>query len=130
MSLLDKIIHSLDEQYKNIPFYQNEFQEIKNNIQVLLNAKLDDCLSVEDFGLSSMENLNLSSTELCLNMAKEIHKLISKYEKRIVINSITYNDSLKPWQLSFLLKCVFCNDNFKEFAIEIIFKNNRYCEVI
>ncbi|EHT1201870.1 type VI secretion system baseplate subunit TssE, partial [Campylobacter jejuni] len=52
---MDKIIHSLDEQYKNIPFYQNEFQEIKNNIQVLLNAKLDDCLSVEDFGLSSME---------------------------------------------------------------------------
>ncbi|MBT0742842.1 GPW/gp25 family protein, partial [Campylobacter lari] len=94
MSLLDKIIHSLDDQYKNIPFHQNEFQEIKNNIQVLLNAKLDDCLSVKDFGLSDLENLNLSSTELCLNMAREIHKLINKHEKRIIVNSITYNDSL------------------------------------
>ncbi|EPS0829481.1 type VI secretion system baseplate subunit TssE, partial [Campylobacter jejuni] len=40
-----------------------------------------------------------------------------------------YDNNLSPWQLSFIVKCFFQDDRFKEFNIEIIFKNNRYCEV-
>lgn len=130
MSLLDKLIHKLDEQNTHIPFYQNEFEDVKNNIKVLLNAKLNDCYTIKDLGMSNLADINLSSSELCTSMAKEIQKLINNYEKRIKIISITYDNSLSPWQLSFILKCFFRNDNFKEFNIEIIFKNNRYCEVI
>ncbi|TKX30619.1 type VI secretion system baseplate subunit TssE [Campylobacter aviculae] len=130
MSLLDRLIHELDDQNTHVPFYQNDFEDIKNNIKVLLNSKLDDCLSARDLGLINLTDLNLNSSELCTSMAKEIQKLISIYEKRIQVVSITYDNSLSPWQLSFILKCLFHNDSFKEFGIEIIFKNNRYCEVI
>lgn len=129
MSLLDKLIHHLDEQYQQVPFYQNEVEDIKNNIQVLLNANLDDCIVANDLGLSNAIELNLNSKDFCLKMAKEIHFLINKYEQRIRVLSISYDNSLGPWQLSFILKCALYSDSFKEFSIEITFKNNRYCEI-
>ncbi|MCW1360960.1 GPW/gp25 family protein [Campylobacter sp. US33a] len=130
MSLLDKLIHELDEQNTHVPFYQNDYEDIKNSIKVLLNAKLDDCYTIKDLGMPNLIDSNLNSNELCVSMAKEIQKLIVLYEQRIRIISITYDNSLSPCQLSFFLKCTFCDDNFKEFNIEIIFKNNRYCEVV
>lgn len=130
MSLLGKIIHQLDEQYQNIPYYQNEFEDIKNNIQVLLNTKVDDCIVANDLGLSNIVEFNLNASDLCFKMAKEIHFLISKYEQRIRILSISYDNSLTPWQISFFLQCNFVEDHFKEFSLEIVFKNDRYCEVI
>ncbi|RDU61962.1 type VI secretion system baseplate subunit TssE [Helicobacter sp. MIT 14-3879] len=129
MSLLDKLIHNLDEQNTYIPFYQNDFEDVKNNIKVLLNSKINDCYTAKDLGMPNMADINLSSSELCISMAKEIRKLIDNYEKRIRVVSITYDNSLSPWQLSFIAKCFFQDDRFKEFSIEIIFKNNRYCEV-
>lgn len=130
MSLLDKVIHQLDEQCKNTPFRQNEFEDIKNNIQVLLNTKLDDCIMANDLGLSNVAEFNLNSSDLCLKMAKEIHFLINKYERRIRVLSINCDNSLSPWQLLFFLKCNFFEDHFKEFNLEIIFRNDRYCEVV
>lgn len=130
MSLLGKIIHQLDEQYQNIPFYHNEIEDIKNNIQVLLNAKLDDCIVANDLGLSDVVEFNLNASDLSSKMAKEIHFLISKYERRIRILSIRYDNSLTPWQLSFFLQCNLFEDHFKEISLEIVFKNDRYCEVI
>ncbi|EGD0208587.1 type VI secretion system baseplate subunit TssE [Campylobacter jejuni] len=129
MSLLDKLIHNLDEQNIHIPFYQNDFEDVKNNIKVLLNSKINDCYTAKDLGMPNMTDINLSSSELCISMAKEIRKLIDSYEKRIRVVSIAYDNSLSPWQLSFIVKCFFQEDRFKEFSIEIIFKNNRYCEV-
>lgn len=130
MSLLGKIIHYLDDQYRNIPFCQNEFEDIKNNIQVLLNAKLDDCIVANDLGLSNIVELNLNASDLRSKMAKEIYFLISKYERRINILSIHCDSSLSPWQLSFFLQCNLFEDNFKEINLEIIFRNDRHCEVI
>lgn len=130
MSLLDRLIHELDEQNIHIPFYQNDFEDIKNNIKAVLNTKLDDCFSARSLGTSNLTELSLNSSELCISMAKEIQKLINIYEKRVKIISISYDNSLSPWKFSFILKCLFHNDSFKEFNIEIIFKNNRYCEVI
>lgn len=130
MSLLGKIIHQLDEQCQNVPFYQNDFEDIKGNIQVLLNAKLDDCIVANDFGLSNVIEFNLNASDLCYKMAREIHFLISKYERRIEVLSISYDNSLSPWQISFFLQCSFCNDRFNEFGLEIVFKNDRYCEVV
>lgn len=129
MSLLDKLIYELNDQNAHTPFYQNEFDDIKNNIRVLLNAKLNDSYTIKDLGMPDMADINLNSSELCVSMAKEIRKIIDKYEKRVGIVSITYDNSLSPWQLTFMIKCCFENDRFKEFGIEIIFKSNRYCEV-
>ncbi|WP_300827454.1 GPW/gp25 family protein [Helicobacter sp. UBA3407] len=130
MSLLGKIIHQLDDQCQNIPFYQNELEDIKSNIQALLNTKLDDCIIANDLGLSNVVEFNLNASDLCFRMAKEIHFLISKYEQRIRILSIRYDNSLTPWRISFFLQCNFSEDHFKEFSLEIVFKNDRYCEVI
>ena len=115
MSLLGKIIHQLDDQCQNIPFYQNELEDIKTNIQALLNTKLDDCIIANDLGLSNVVEFNLNASDLCFKMAKEIHFLISKYERRIRILSIRYDNSLTPWQISFFLQCNFFQDHFKEF---------------
>lgn len=125
MSLLDKLIHHLDEQNTHIPFYQNDFEDVKNHIKALLNSKLNDCYAVKNLGMPNIIDIHLNSQELCISMAKEIKKLIDHYEKRISILSITYDNSLSPWQLSFIIKCFFENDRFKEFSVEIIFKNNR-----
>lgn len=129
MSFLDKIIHQLDEQYHNTPFHQNEFKDIKNNIQDILNIKLGDCIVAADLGLSNIAEFNLNASDLCYKMAKEICFLINKYEQRIRILSIRYDNSLAPWQISFFLRCNFFEDHFKEFNLEIIFKSDRYCEI-
>ena len=131
MSLLDKIIYELDEQNANTPFYQNDLEDIKNNIKVLLNTSLDDCIILNDSGMSSnILEMNLNSNELCSSMSKEICNLIGKPEKRIQITTMSYDNSLSPWQLSFLLGCVLTNDKFQNLSIELSFKNNRYCEVV
>lgn len=129
MSLLDKIIHKLDEQYQNIPYHKNEFDDIKDNIQVLLNTKLDDCVIANDLGLYNVVESNLNAGDLCFKMAREIHFIISKYEQRIRVLSIRYDNSLSPWQISFFLQCNFVEDAFREFNLEIAFKNDRHCEV-
>ncbi|ARE80317.1 type VI secretion system baseplate subunit TssE [Campylobacter helveticus] len=131
MSLLNRVIHELDEQNASVAFYENEFEDIKNNIKTLLNTNLDDCIILNDFGIGNFATMNFNSSELCSLMAKEICKLVAKYEKRIQITSITYDNSLGPWQLSFLLGCVLLNDDFQQsLSIQIVFKSNRYCEVV
>lgn len=130
MALLDKIIHKLDSQLAKIPFNQDDLQDVKGNIQVLLNSKLDDCLTANDFGLLDVIESNINTSDLCLKMANEINFLISKYERRIRILSIRYDDSLTPWRLSFFLRCNFVDDSFREFSLEIVFKNDRHCEVV
>lgn len=130
MALLDKIIHKLDSQLAKIPFSQDDLQDVKGNIQVLLNSKLDDCLTANDFGLLDVIESNINTSDLCLKMANEINFLIGKYERRIRILSIRYDDSLTPWRLSFFLRCNFFNDSFREFNLEIVFKNDRHCEVV
>lgn len=131
MSLLDKLIHTLGTQNAGVPFYEDILKDIKNNIGVLLNARLDDYVGAGDLGiLNDMAELGLNSSKLCLMMAKEITRLITKYEKRIRIVSVDYANTLSPWQLSFFIKCTLSDDAFKEYGIEIIFKNNRYCEIV
>lgn len=129
MSLLNRIVHQLDEQYQNVPFYQNDFEDIKNNIQVLLNTKLDDCVIANDLGLYNVVESNLNAGDLCVKMANEILFIINKYEQRIRILSIWHDNSLSPWQISFFLQCNFVEDTFREFSLEIVFKNDRHCEV-
>ena len=77
-----------------------------------------------------MSFLNIDSQELCQLMGKEIYSLIQKYENRINIVAIDYDDSLKPWQLTFDIRYTRQKDAFKEFAIKVTFRNNRYCEVL
>lgn len=48
MSLLDKVIFTLDDQYQNVSFYSDTRKDIKDNICLLLNARLDDCLTLKD----------------------------------------------------------------------------------
>lgn len=130
MSLLDKVIYQLDDQYQNVPFYQDELKDIKSNVQALLNVKLGDCLVANDLGLSNVVEFNLNASDLCLKMAKEICFLIDKYEQRIRVLSIRYDNSLAPWRILFFLRCNFSKDHFNEFDLEIVFKNDRYCEIV
>ena len=129
--LLDKIIHKLDDQNASVPLHQDRLYDIKNNVKILLNSKLDDCLTFNDLGsFSNAVELNFNSSDLCQIMAKEIARIIQQYEKRIKILSISYDNSLTPWRLTFLLRFTMRDDNFQECNLEIIFKNNRYCEVV
>ncbi|WP_276953388.1 type VI secretion system baseplate subunit TssE [Helicobacter rodentium] len=130
MSLLDKVIFTLDDQYQNVSFYSDTRKDIKDNIYLLLNARLDDCLTLKDINVSNLAELNLNSSDLCSTMAKEIVSIIEKYEQRIKIISISFDNSLSPWRLTFMLQCFLSEDRFQEFSLEIIFKNNRYCEVV
>lgn len=39
MSLLDKLIHNLDEQNIHIPFYQNDFEDVKKQYKGFAQCK-------------------------------------------------------------------------------------------
>ncbi|MWV61582.1 type VI secretion system baseplate subunit TssE [Helicobacter saguini] len=130
MSFLDRIIHNLDSQYSGIQYQENIVKEIKEYITILLNAKIDDCVSLNSLGMPDISFLNVDSSELCILMAKEIRNILQEYENRIRLLSISYDSSLSPWQLDFDILCCFTNDRFSEFNIHIIFRNNRYCEVL
>ncbi|RDU62927.1 type VI secretion system baseplate subunit TssE [Helicobacter didelphidarum] len=129
MSLLDRVIHNLDEQYKGVEYHENLIKDIKNHIHILLNSKLDDCMSMNALGLPDISQANLDSGEFAVFMAREIQSLLQQYENRIILLSISYDNSLSPWQLSFDIRCYFSDDRFSEFNIHITFRNNRYCEV-
>lgn len=129
MSLLDRVIHNLDEQYKGLEYCENLIKDIKNHIHILLNTKLDDCMSMNALGLPDISQANLDSGEFSLFMAREIQSLLQQYENRIILLSISYDNSLGPWQFFFDIRCCFSDDRFSEFNIHITFRNNRYCEV-
>ena len=59
MSLLNRVIHELDEQNASVAFYENEFEDIKNNIKTLLNTNLDDCIILNDFGIGNFATIVL-----------------------------------------------------------------------
>ena len=130
MSLSDRVLHTLNEENADKPYRQDILNDIKENISILLNSKFDDCITRQGSSLPDMSFLNIDSHELCQLMGKEIYGLIKKYENRINIVAIDYDDSLKPWQLTFNIRYTRQNDAFKEFAIKVTFRNNRYCEVL
>lgn len=130
MSLSDRVLHTLNEENADKPYRQDILNDIKENISILLNSKFDDCITTQGSSLPDMSFLNIDSHELCQLMGKEIYGLIKKYENRINIVAIDYDDSLKPWQLTFNIRYTRQNDAFKEFAIKVTFRNNRYCEVL
>ncbi|MCD8213199.1 MAG: GPW/gp25 family protein [Campylobacter sp.] len=129
MSLSDRVLYVLDDENTK-PYSQDILKDIKENIGILLNSKFDDCITFEGASLPDMSFLNIDSNELCQIMGKEIYDLIKKYENRINIVSINYDDSLKPWQLTFDIVYARKSDAFKEFTIKVTFRNNRYCEVL
>ena len=130
MSLSDRVLHTLNEENVDNPYRQDILNDIKENISILLNSKFDDFITIQGSSLPDMSFLNIDSHELCQLMGKEIYNLIQKYENRINIVAINYDDSLKPWQLTFNIRYTRQNDAFKEFAIKVTFRNNRYCEVL
>lgn len=130
MSLSDRVLHTLNEENADKPYRQDILNDIKENISILLNSKFDDRITIQGSSLPDMSFLNIDSHELCQLMGKEIYGLIKKYENRINIVAIDYDDSLKPWQLTFNIRYTRQNDAFKEFAIKVTFRNNRYCEVL
>ena len=130
MSLSDRVLHTLNEENADNPYRQDILNDIKENISILLNSKFDDCITIQGSSLLDMSFLNIDSHELCQLMGKEIYGLIKKYENRINIVAIDYDDSLKPWQLTFDIRYTRQKDAFKEFAIKVTFRNNRYCEVL
>lgn len=123
MSFIDKIIHTLDE-CKDDLYVEDDLNSIKEHIRVLINSKDDNQ------GLSSLSDLDLNVKNLSILMSEKIYHIISTYENRIKILSIEYDDALSPWQLTFFIRFCYSNDSFKEFSIQIIFRNNRYCEVL
>lgn len=130
MSLSDRVLYVLNDENKGSPYRQDLLKDIKENISILLNSKIDDCMSLNDAGFGDISSLNAGSSDLCQIMGKEIYNLIKKYESRIKIVSMNYDDSLKPWQLTFDIIYAYENDLFKEFTIRVAFRNNRYCEVL
>ncbi len=123
MSFIDKVIHTLDD-CKDDSYIEDDLHSIKEHIKVLINSKDDNK------GLSSLGELDLNVKNLSVLMSEKIYHIISTYEHRIRILSIEYDDLLSPWQLTFFIRFCYINDNFKEFSIQIIFRNNRYCEVL
>ncbi len=128
MGFIDKIIHKLDDQYNGIEYKNDAITEIKKSIEALLNTNVDDCISIMDSGFNNSSSIE--SSKLCNLIIKKIENLIHKYEKRIVIISVNYDNMNMPWKLSIDLGCHLLDDIFNEFHIIIDFSNNRYCEVI
>lgn len=122
MSFVDKVIHTLDS-YTDTPYFEDEIEGIKKYIKVLINTRGDE---VE---LLSLSDLNISAKNLAVVLSEKIYSIIATYERRIKIVSIEYDESFAPWQLIFFIRFHYYNDKFREYGMQITFKNNRYCEI-
>lgn len=122
MSFIDKVIYTLDETHST--YLEDTTKAIKDHINTLINAKS------RDIDFLSLCDLDLNAKNLAVVMSNRIYQIISKYEHRARILSIEYDETLSPWQLNFFLRFCYGQDRFKEFSIRIIFRNNRYCEVL
>ena len=119
MSFVDRVIHILDDT-RTDTYYEDCICAIKEHIEVLLNAKEQ----------SAFYDLDLNTKNLAAVVSDQIYRLITAYERRVQILGIEYDEILMPWQLRFFVRFCYRHDNFREFSMQIVFKNNRYCEVM
>lgn len=129
MSFVDKMIFTLDEQNQGLKYISQELEDIKINVQTILNGKIDGFDSIFNLDIDSL-NIATTSFEFCSYIAKQIHFLISKHEKRIIIKNINYDDSLKPIKMVFMIYGHHHLNVNHQIIIKINLMNNRYCEVI
>lgn len=129
MSFVDKMIFTLDEQNQGLKYIGQELEDIKINVQTILNGKIDGFDSIFNLDIDSL-NIATTSFEFCSYIAKQIHFLISKHEKRIIIKNINYDDSLKPIKMVFMIYGHHYLNVNHQIIIKINLMNNRYCEVI
>lgn len=122
MSFIDRVIHVLDP-HSNAPYVESEIDSIKKHIGVLINSK-------DVIGLLSLDNLNIGAKDFGVIMSEKICNIIAAHEHRIQILNIGYDSTLSPWQTNFFVRFRCTNDRFKEYNIQLIFKNNRYCEIV
>ena len=79
----------------------------------------------------SLEDLDINTKNLALLMSEKIYHLINTYEIRAKILNIEYDESFAPWQISFFMRMRHVGgDLLDDFNIQIVFKNNRYCDVM
>lgn len=123
MSFIDKVIHTLCNRNDTL-YVENWLESVKEHIRVLINSKDDD------FGLLSLGDLDISAKNLAVTISERLYYVISMYEHRIKILSIEYDEALAPWNLSFFIRFCYSGDSFKEYSMQINFRNNRYCEII
>ncbi len=123
MPFIDKVIHNLDP-YVNTEYFEDEIHSIKEHIKVLINSK------DKNTDLLTLGDLDINAKHLAIVISEKVYHIISTCECRVKVLNIEYNETLAPWQLIFFIHLCFSNNHFKEFNIQITFKNNRYCEVI
>ena len=122
MAFVDRVIYELSDTSPGA-YHQDVSVAIKEHIQALMNAKSQhDC--------SSLCDLDLNAKNLAHAMSEYIYKIISTYEHRARVLHIGYDETLIPWQLSFFVRLCHSHDHFREFDVRIVFRNNRYCEVL
>lgn len=123
MSFIDKVIHTLDP-YTDTPYTEDTIESVKAHIKALINT--------HDIGtgLLSLGDLDISAKNLAAVMSEHIYHIISNYERRIKVLKIEYDETLAPWQLVFFMRFCKSNDYFKEYSMQITFRNNRYCEIL
>ncbi|MCR4942010.1 MAG: type VI secretion system baseplate subunit TssE [Campylobacter sp.] len=130
MALSDRILHEVNKIPNSDPYRQNVVKDIKDNIDILLNSRLDRIGFLDSVNMPNFQDLNLSQNELCNNMAQGIYNTINKFERRARVENISCDNRLAPNQLTFFLSLAMNNDEFNQFDIKIVFLNNRFCEVI
>ena len=122
MSLSDRILSitndSLDESSK-----ESLVDSIKKSIAIILNSKTD-------FNETLFDNINhsLKKSDFCYHLGEKIHSLIKKYEKRIEVKSINFDNSF--FKNIFFLNCLILDSDFGSFDIKIIVYCDQTCEIL
>ena len=129
MSLIDKILYEFSDESKLCPYFKDLDSYIKDHIDTILNSRLGNYGRLND-SIIDLWSMGVEINELGHKLGMAIYELISSNENRIEVTSIGYDDSLKPWRIIFNINYKHKNDNFKEYLLKVIFKNNRYCEIL
>ncbi|TLD86152.1 MULTISPECIES: hypothetical protein [Helicobacter] len=129
MSFVNKIISQLHP-YADSAYFEDRTKTIKDHISILMNTK-NEGISLMNFADLSLEDLDINTKNLALLMSEKIYHLVNTYETRAKILNIEYDESFAPWQISFFMRMRHVGgDLLDDFNIQIVFKNNRYCDVM
>lgn len=131
MGFLSRLLHNVDSQKEGITYKGDNFSSIKENIENILNTRVNSSLSSSELGIKDFLGNGLTGFDIHRRLGDEIRKVISVYEPRVDIVDIvcTIDEKTYPWRLSYNVSVCMNNEPSKVYNLVVNFRNNRICKV-
>lgn len=95
---------ALFRKFDRRPRENSELISILENLNNILNTKRDYGSPLRDYGVRDLSEYK-SRDEVALAVIREVRENIVRYEPRVALEEIVFNDEDNPLRLSFTIRC-------------------------